>query len=124
MTTDKSLTKQGQSGKAAKQGSDKTGVEARLDALLDRAKVAREKYLKLDQETINRISKAMALAGQAAHMELARMAVEETGRGILEDKVTKNIFLPNLYTIPSSTIKPLALSRITKKKIICWWLNQ
>ncbi len=54
--------------------------------------VAREKFLKLTQEDVDRVTKAMALAGQAAHMELARMAVEETGRGILEDKVTKNIF--------------------------------
>ncbi|USE39838.1 bifunctional acetaldehyde-CoA/alcohol dehydrogenase [Endozoicomonas sp. SCSIO W0465] len=54
--------------------------------------VAREKFLNLTQEDVDRVTKAMALAGQAAHMELARMAVEETGRGILEDKVTKNIF--------------------------------
>ncbi|MCW7551236.1 bifunctional acetaldehyde-CoA/alcohol dehydrogenase [Endozoicomonas gorgoniicola] len=86
MATDK------QSAKAVKQETGKTEVEMQLDALLDRAKVAREKYLKLDQEAIDRINKAMALAGQSAHMELARMAVEETGRGILEDKVTKNIF--------------------------------
>lgn len=86
MATDK------QSAKAVKQETGKTEVEMQLDALLDRAKVAREKYLELDQEAIDRINRAMALAGQAAHMELARMAVEETGRGILEDKVTKNIF--------------------------------
>ncbi|MET4695560.1 bifunctional acetaldehyde-CoA/alcohol dehydrogenase [Endozoicomonas lisbonensis] len=86
MATDK------QSAKAVKKETGKTEVEMQLDALLDRAKAAREKYLELDQEAIDRITKAMALAGQAAHMELARMAVEETGRGILEDKVTKNIF--------------------------------
>ncbi|MGI9275040.1 MAG: bifunctional acetaldehyde-CoA/alcohol dehydrogenase [Endozoicomonas sp.] len=86
MATDK------QSAKTAKQGPERTEVEVQLDALLDRAKVAREKYLQLDQEAVDRVSKAMALAGQAAHMQLARMAVEETGRGILEDKVTKNIF--------------------------------
>ena len=77
---------------AVKQETGKTEVEVQLDALLERAQAAREKYLELDQEAIDRINKAMALAGQAAHMELARMAVEETGRGILEDKVTKNIF--------------------------------
>ncbi|WP_257296939.1 bifunctional acetaldehyde-CoA/alcohol dehydrogenase [Endozoicomonas sp. YOMI1] len=67
-------------------------VDAQINALIERAMVAREKFLKLTQEDVDRITRAMALAGQAAHMELARMAVEETGRGILEDKVTKNIF--------------------------------
>ncbi len=67
-------------------------VDDQINALIKRAVVAREKYLELDQEAVDRINKAMALAGQAAHMELARLAVEETGRGILEDKVTKNIF--------------------------------
>lgn len=67
-------------------------VDVQINALIERAMVAREKFLKLDQEAIDRITKAMALAGLTAHMDLARMAVEETGRGILEDKVTKNIF--------------------------------
>ena len=34
----------------------------------------------------------MALAGLDKHQELARMAVEETGRGVYEDKVIKNMF--------------------------------
>ncbi len=67
-------------------------VDAQLDVLIGKARIARDKYLELDQETVDRVAKAMALAGQAAHMSLAKMAVEETGRGILEDKVTKNIF--------------------------------
>ena len=75
----------------AKEAVDQT-VDAQINALIDRAIVAREKFLEMTQEDVDRITKAMALAGQAAHMELSRMAVEETGRGILEDKVTKNIF--------------------------------
>ena len=83
--------------KQAAKGADKqkhvvSDVDVQLDALIAKAKVARQRYLSLDQETIDRVAKAMALAGQAAHMSLAKMAVEETGRGILEDKVTKNIF--------------------------------
>ena len=34
----------------------------------------------------------MALAGLDQHMVLAKLAVEETGRGVYEDKITKNIF--------------------------------
>ncbi len=63
-----------------------------VDGLVENAKQALDEYMLLDQEQIDKITKAMALAGLSAQMELAKMAVEETGRGIFEDKVTKNIF--------------------------------
>ena len=78
--------------KTNKEALVKSDVDQQLDALIEKAKLARKKYLALDQETTDRVAQAMAVAGQAAHMQLAKMAVEETGRGILEDKVTKNIF--------------------------------
>ncbi|MBO9480514.1 bifunctional acetaldehyde-CoA/alcohol dehydrogenase [Salinisphaera sp. G21_0] len=81
-----------QAGKTVNKDAVVQDVDAQINALIERAMVAREKFLKLTQEDVDRVTRAMALAGQAAHMELARMAVEETGRGILEDKVTKNIF--------------------------------
>ncbi|ONI44950.1 bifunctional acetaldehyde-CoA/alcohol dehydrogenase [Candidatus Epulonipiscioides gigas] len=66
--------------------------EAMVDTLAKKAEVALEEFLKLDQEQIDIIVRAMSLAGLTAQMKLARMAIEETGRGIFEDKVTKNIF--------------------------------
>mgnify|MGYP001501981104 CR=1 FL=1 len=63
-----------------------------VNALVARAVKAREEFLKLDQEQVDRIVHAMALAGLDKHMELAKMAVEETGRGVYEDKMIKNIF--------------------------------
>ena len=63
-----------------------------IDNLVQKAKIASKEYLKLDQETVNNITKAMSMAGLEHHMELAKMAVEETGRGIYEDKITKNMF--------------------------------
>lgn len=70
----------------------KAEIKTMVDGLVAKAKVALDEYMKLDQEQINKITKAMALAGLSAQMELAKLAVEETGRGIFEDKVTKNIF--------------------------------
>ncbi len=67
-------------------------VKEMIDGLVERAKKASEKYLKLDQETVDNITKAMSMAGLEHHMQLAKMAVEETGRGIYEDKITKNMF--------------------------------
>ena len=67
-------------------------IEEMIDSLVERAKKASEEYLKLDQDTIDNITKAMSMAGLENHMKLAKMAVEETGRGIYEDKITKNMF--------------------------------
>ena len=71
---------------------EETEVKNMIDNLMQRAKKASEEYLKLDQDTVNNIIKHMAMAGLEHHMELAKMAVEETGRGIYEDKITKNMF--------------------------------
>ena len=67
-------------------------IKAMIDDLMVKAKKASEEYMKLTQEDVDRIIKAMSMAGLEHHMELAKMAVEETGRGIYEDKITKNMF--------------------------------
>ena len=71
---------------------DEKKIEEMINNLVERAKKASEEYLKLDQDTVDNITKAMSMAGLENHMKLAKMAVEETGRGIYEDKITKNMF--------------------------------
>ena len=71
---------------------EKLEIKKMIDDLVVRAKKASEEYLKLDQDAVNNIIKAMSMAGLDNHMKLAKMAVEETGRGIYEDKITKNMF--------------------------------
>lgn len=63
-----------------------------IDDLVAKAKEASKEYMKLTQEQVDNIVKQMSMAGLEHHMELAKMAVEETGRGIYEDKITKNMF--------------------------------
>lgn len=63
-----------------------------VDNLVKNALVALDEFLSLDQDKIDNIVHEMALAGLAKQQVLAKMAVEETGRGIYEDKITKNIF--------------------------------
>ena len=70
----------------------KEHIQNMVNGLVERAKKASEEYMKLNQEQIDNIVKAMSMAGLEHHMELAKMAVEETGRGIYEDKITKNMF--------------------------------
>ena len=67
-------------------------VKQMIDDLVERAKKASKEYLKLNQEQVDNITKAMSMAGLEHHMELAKLAVEETKRGIYEDKITKNMF--------------------------------
>ena len=67
-------------------------VENMIDNLVSKANKAKQDMLKLDQEAIDNIVKEMAKAGLDKHIELAQMAVDETQRGVFEDKVTKNIF--------------------------------
>ncbi|PXW90877.1 acetaldehyde dehydrogenase /alcohol dehydrogenase AdhE [Streptohalobacillus salinus] len=67
-------------------------VAEAIDKLATNAQQALAEMRKLDQDQINDIVKAMALAGLDKHMYLAKLAVEETGRGVYEDKIIKNIF--------------------------------
>ena len=71
---------------------DETKIKQMIDELVRKAKIASEEYLKLSQQQVDNIVKAMSMAGLEHHMELAKMAVEETGRGVYEDKITKNMF--------------------------------
>jgi len=70
----------------------KQKIQGMIDNLVERAKKASEAYREFNQEQIDEIVKRMSMAGLEKHMELAKMAVEETGRGIYEDKITKNMF--------------------------------
>ena len=74
------------------QNQEEQEVKEMIDELVRKAKIASEQYLDLTQEQVNNIIKAMSMAGLEHHMELAKLAVEETNRGIYEDKITKNMF--------------------------------
>ncbi|MEW9079215.1 bifunctional acetaldehyde-CoA/alcohol dehydrogenase [Terrisporobacter glycolicus] len=78
--------------KNTKNLKEEKNVENMIDELVKRANMAMEEMLNLDQEKIDKIVQAMAKAGLDKHIELAKMAVDETKMGIFEDKVTKNIF--------------------------------
>lgn len=71
---------------------EEVNVEGMINELVLKANKAKEDMLKLDQEAVDKIVAAMAKAGLDKHIELAQMAIDETQRGIFEDKVTKNIF--------------------------------
>ena len=65
---------------------------AELEATLARVRAAQRKYATYSQEQVDAIFKAAALAANRARIPLAKMAVAETGMGIVEDKIIKNHF--------------------------------
>lgn len=67
-------------------------AEMEINQLVANAQEALAKLEELDQKTIDHIVHRMAIAGLDQHMNLAKAAVEETGRGVYEDKAIKNIF--------------------------------
>lgn len=75
-----------------KNGPTKEKIEGIIDELVKKGAAAQAEFLQYDQQKVDTIVKAMALAGVEKHMELARLAHEETGMGVYEDKVTKNLF--------------------------------
>ncbi len=77
--------------KIAKSSGLVDNVEA-LNDLLDRVKKAQEEYSTYSQEQVDAIFKAAATAADKMRIPLARMAVEDTGMGVLEDKIIKNHF--------------------------------
>ena len=61
-----------------------------LAKTLEKVKNAQKKFSKYSQEQVDKIFQAAAIAANEARIPLAKMAVEETGMGIVEDKVIKN----------------------------------
>ena len=64
--------------------------EKSLEKMLTRVRTAQEKFASYTQEQVDNIFFAAAAAADKARITLAKMAVEETGMGVFEDKVIKN----------------------------------
>lgn len=59
---------------------------------IERVKLAQKEYATFDQKQVDKIFREASLAANSSRIKLAKLAVEETGMGIVEDKVIKNHF--------------------------------
>lgn len=66
------------------------GTTEELGALITKVRNAQEKFSRYTQAQVDEIFKAAAIAANRSRIPLAKMAVEETGMGVVEDKVIKN----------------------------------
>ena len=73
--------------------ADKNFIVDNIDNLsikMKELKEAQREFATYSQEQVDKIFYEVAMAANKARFELAKMAVEETGMGVLEDKVIKN----------------------------------
>ena len=63
-----------------------------FNEVLTRVRKAQKKFSSYTQEEVDRIFKEVAMTANRHRIDLARFAVEETGMGVVEDKVIKNHF--------------------------------
>ena len=64
-------------------------IEA-LEKIISKVRNAQEQFSKYSQQQVDKIFQAAAIAANKARIPLAKMAVEETGMGVVEDKIIKN----------------------------------
>lgn len=76
----------------SKEVKEAKGNNSILEDLISKAQKAQRIYAKFSQEKVDEIFKACAIAINSRRIPLAKMACEETGMGIVEDKVIKNHF--------------------------------
>ncbi len=67
-------------------------IENDVDELVKKGMTALDGFMQLTQEEIDYIVAKASVAALDQHGELAMLAVKETGRGVFEDKATKNLF--------------------------------
>lgn len=85
------MTKKDENLKEVKK-EEVNSTEKMINTLVDNALLALEEMKTWDQEKTDFITHSMVMAGIDQHMELAKMAVEETNKGVFEDKCIKNLF--------------------------------
>ncbi|QTJ60712.1 bifunctional acetaldehyde-CoA/alcohol dehydrogenase [Dolosigranulum pigrum] len=71
---------------------EQTNKPSEVDQLVARGQAALAVFGNFDQDQINYIVKKASVAALDQHGHLAKLAVDETGRGVFEDKATKNLF--------------------------------
>ncbi|GAA2632219.1 bifunctional acetaldehyde-CoA/alcohol dehydrogenase [Streptomyces vastus] len=86
------MTRQDARTRAAAPGGAPSETAIAVDRLVTNGLKALSDYEALTQEQVDHIVKKASVAALDQHTALARLAVEETGRGLFEDKAAKNMF--------------------------------
>ena len=82
-----------------------------LENALKRVRAAQKRFAEYSQSQVDSIFKAAAAAADRQRIPLARLAVEETGMGVVEIRLLKTTTLRNIFTTPTGIQRPAALLR-------------
>ena len=83
--------------------------EEEVNALVEKALKALDEYASYDQEQIDYIVAKCSVAALDKHGELAKLAIDETKRGVFEDKATKNLFACEYVTNNMKRLKTVGV---------------
>ncbi len=67
-------------------------INEMIDDMVKKARIAANEFLVFEQQKIDEITEILAYTAMENSLKFAKMACEETGRGVLEDKIIKNKF--------------------------------
>ncbi|MGY4645541.1 bifunctional acetaldehyde-CoA/alcohol dehydrogenase [Cellulomonas sp. URHB0016] len=84
-------------------------IAGAIDELVANATKALAEYARFTQEDVDRLVKKGSVAALDQHGQLAKLAVEETGRGVFEDKAVKNIFACEHVTNSMADLKTVGV---------------
>ena len=84
-------------------------AQEEVNALVEKALKALDDYANFTQEQIDFIVAKASVAALDKHGELAKLAIEETGRGVFEDKATKNLFACEYVTNNMTRVKTVGV---------------
>ncbi len=82
---------------------------ADLNDLIERVHIAQNRFATFSEEKVDAIFKAAATAANKMRIDLAELAVQETGMGVLEDKIIKNHFASEYIYNKHKTVTPCGL---------------
>ena len=86
-----------------------------IDAIVAKTKAAQAVYADYTQEQVDKIFKSAAYAACNLRIKLAQMAVEETGMGVVEDKIIKNHYASEYIYNKFSSLCQAKYQQATKK---------
>ena len=95
-----------------------------FEAALARVREAQKIFATYTQEQVDKIFLAAATAANQMRIPLAKMAVEETGMGVAEDKVIKNHFASSIFTMLTEMLRLAAFLRKTRLTALRRLLSQ
>ena len=84
-------------------------AQEEVNALVEKGLKALDDYASFTQEQIDYIVAKASVAALDKHGELAKLAIEETGRGVFEDKATKNLFACEYVTNNMTRVKTVGV---------------